>query len=244
MPLKMRSMIWVCLLLSVSIFLFSCEPEEEVNEETAEPENAAPQVDVELPAPEPSEEGTFEDLLYHRQSRRDFVEEELPLEDLSQIAWSSAGVGVDGTTGATRTAPSAGATDPMEVFIVAGEVDGMEPGIYHYDYTSHELDLVKEGDYRAELSSAALGQEFVEDGAASIVMAAKYERTKSRYGERGERYVHMEVGHMAQNVYLQVEALDSLGTVAIGAFDDDDVAAILETDYEPLMIMPVGKVTQ
>jgi SagB-type dehydrogenase family enzyme len=91
------------------------------------------------------------------------------------------------------------------------------------------------------LARAALGQEWIEDGAIVLTFAAVYERTTQKYGARGRQYVHMELGHAAQNVYLQAEALD-LGTVAIGAFDEGEVRRVtgMANDEVPLYLMPVG----
>lgn len=138
-----------------------------------------------------------------------------------------------------RSAPSAGATYPFKVYVVVGNVGGLEPGIYHYDPSTHSLSIIKAGDFRAELQSAALDQEWVGDAPVDIILVAFYERTANVYGERGIRYVHMEAGHIGQNLYLQATAL-GLGTVAVGAFHDDRVAAILETEGAPLYIFPVG----
>ncbi|MDD4985071.1 MAG: SagB/ThcOx family dehydrogenase [Dehalococcoidales bacterium] len=116
-------------------------------------------------------------------------------------------------------------------------------GIYRYEPSGHTLTTVVTGDMRAELSSAALGQDCVRDGAINIVLTGIYERTTQRYGERGIRYTHMEAGHAAQNVYLQATALNFLGTVVVGAFHDDLVREILgiEEKEQPLYIIPVGR---
>jgi SagB-type dehydrogenase family enzyme len=142
-----------------------------------------------------------------------------------------------------RTAPSAGAFYPLEVYVVAGNIDSIPPGIYKYRPQGHELEKVVEGDMCAKLCAAALDQGFIEDGAAVLVFAAVYERTIRNYGERGVRYVHMKVGHAAQNVYLQAVSL-GLGTVVVGAFDDDGVERLLQMqdDERALCIMPAGKV--
>ena len=122
-----------------------------------------------------------------------------------------------------------------------GNVRGLSPGIYLYNPQRHSLGLIKPGDYRSDLEKAALDQDWVGDAAVDIVLVAFYERTVKVYGERGYRYVHMEAGHIGQNSYLQATAL-SLGTVAVGAFDDGRVAEILGTEGAPLYIFPVGRV--
>jgi SagB-type dehydrogenase family enzyme len=125
--------------------------------------------------------------------------------------------------------------------VAVGRADALPSGIYRYRPERHELRLVKEGDRRRELGAAALGQDFVTDGAVVIALSAVYARTTELYGERGVRYVHMEAGHAAQNVWLEATAI-GLGTVAVGAFDDGAVkqALSLARDEQPLCLMPVG----
>ena len=125
---------------------------------------------------------------------------------------------------------------------MVGEVDNLGAGIYKYQPQEHALVRVGDSDVRSELTSAALGQAYVERGAIDIVIAAVYERTTRKYGDRGVRYVHMEAGHAAQNIYLEAVVL-GLGTVTIGAFSDERVKDILgmpESEV-PLYIMPVGR---
>ena len=142
-----------------------------------------------------------------------------------------------------RASPSAGATYPLEIYVVVGNngVKGLAPGVYRYQPHSHSLVLVKKGDVREELYSACLNQEWIRDAPVVLVIAADYERTTRVYGERGIRYVHMEVGHVGQNIYLEATAL-GLGTVAVGAFYDDEVRVIIGApeNHHPLYVMPVG----
>ncbi len=194
---------------------------------------------VALPAPRHEGQLSVEAALLRRRSVRDFEASGLTLTELSQLLWA-----VQGVTDASgyRTAPSAGALYPLEVYVVVGTVEAMLPGIYKYDIPAHGLRGLSEGDRRRDLSRAALGQSWIEDAAAALVIAGVYKRTTRKYGERGVRYVHMEVGHAAQNVYLQAEALQ-LGTTMVGAFEDEDVTAVvgLDADEAPLCILPVGR---
>jgi len=114
--------------------------------------------------------------------------------------------------------------------------------VYKYNPEGHELVKVRDGDVREQLAVATLGQTCVKEGTISIVIAAVYERTTGKYGERGVRYVHMEAGHTAQNIYLQATALD-LGMVTVGAFHDDQVKDIvgLSGNESPLYVIPVGR---
>ena len=182
------------------------------------------------------------EAISRRKSIRYFANQSLSQSQLSQILWATQGT-ADSPWG-RRTVPSAGATYPLEVFIVCGGngVEEIGDGIYHYNIDNHSLTRHHQGDVRLELARAALDQEFIYQAPLDIVICAEYERTLQRYGARGERYVHMEVGHAGQNIYLQATAL-GLATVAIGAFHDEQVREILRLDKQtkPLYIMPLGR---
>jgi len=198
-----------------------------------------------LPAPQLDGAMSVEAALTSRRSRRNFRDEALSSQQLSQLLWAAYGVTLPDDNpnlrGGLRTTPSAGATYPLEIYAVVGLVDGIAPGVYRYLPAEHKLVRIVEGDVRAELSVAAVGQRMVREAPVSIFYSAVFERTTSTYGERGIMYVYMEVGHSAQNVYLQAEAM-GLGTCAIGAMIDDDVRELLNLpdDEVPLYLMPVG----
>ncbi|MEA3459135.1 MAG: SagB/ThcOx family dehydrogenase [Chloroflexota bacterium] len=194
---------------------------------------------IKLPQPRYDSDVSIEETLLKRRSVRDYTGELLTLEEVSQLLWAAQGITADW---GGRTAPSAGATYPLETYLVVGDVEGLEEGVYKYNPHRHELCKVLDGDKRVELARAALEQDWVKEGAVDIVLTAVYERTTVRYGQRGTRYVHMEAGHAAQNVYLQAVALN-LGTVVVGAFYDDQVKKVLRLPKEehPLYIIPVGK---
>ncbi len=192
---------------------------------------------IELPSPRLDGELTLEEAIFERRSVREFANIPLNLEQISQLLWAAQGI-TDSWRN-FRSAPSAGALYPMEIFLVVGDVEDLEAGIYHYNPDEHSLDKMKEGDIRGDLSRAALGQRAVDQAPVNLIIAAEFGRTTGRYGTRGERYVYIEAGHIGQNIYLQAVAL-GLGTVAIGAFHDDDVAELLEIDFDPLYIFPVG----
>jgi SagB-type dehydrogenase family enzyme len=170
------------------------------------------------------------------------------IEEISQILWAAGGISEDREGFRRgreyRTAPSAGATYPLEVYLLAGNITGIDPGVYRYRPSGHLLTRITGRDLKAQLASAALDQEMIEAAAACLFFSAVYSRSTGVYGQRGfERYVCMDLGHAAQNVYLQAEALH-LGTCAIGAFNDHAVARLMQLpDNEtPLYIMPVGRV--
>jgi len=192
-----------------------------------------------LPIPLYDSQTSVEEALLERRSVRNYVDEPLTLAEVSQLLWAAQGIT---SSSGGRTAPSAGALYPLEVYLLAGEISHLPAGIYHYAPGEHTLTLTIEGDQRQALYEAALSQSAVKDAAAIIIITAVYERTMVKYGERGKQYVHMEVGCAAQNIYLQAVALD-LGTVFIGAFHDDQVKRLLRLgeDEIPLGIMPVGR---
>lgn len=191
---------------------------------------------VRLPAPDTIGVVSVERALGSRRSVRSFGPESLSLSQLGQLLWAAQG---NSAKPGGRTAPSAGATYPLEVFVASGRVRGLGSGLYRYDGNSHTLRRLGTKDLRRELGSAAYGQKWVVDAAAVVVLAADYSRTTSRYGERGRRYVHMEAGHVGQNVHLQCAAL-GLGTVMVGAFDDREAKRLIGGRFDPLYLMPVG----
>jgi SagB-type dehydrogenase family enzyme len=194
---------------------------------------------VQLPDPDRTGRVPLERAINDRRSIRSYQETELTLAQAGQLLWSAQGIT---DPSGLRAVPSAGALYPMELYLVAGQVEGLAEGVYRYLPENHSLELHLEGDQRKTLCAAALGQECVQKAPAVILMTAIYERTTGKYGSRGEQYVHMEIGAAAQNVYLQATALD-LGTVFIGAFHDDQVQQImrLPAGEIPLCIMPVGR---
>jgi SagB-type dehydrogenase family enzyme len=195
---------------------------------------------ITLPEPNCDGEISIENAILNRRSIRDYLNEPLILTDVSQLLWAAQGIT---ESGGYRAAPSGGALYPLEVYLVAGNVMNLLKGIYRYRPLGHEMIKVADGDMRNELASAALEQGCIRRGAVSIVVSAVYERMTRKYGQRGLQYVHMEVGHAAQNIYLQAISLN-LGTVVVGAFYDDEVKTVLKMPEEehPLCIMPVGRI--
>lgn len=195
---------------------------------------------ISLPQPTSNGKITVEEAIRLRRSSRDFKSTPISLSELSQLLFSAQGIT---SKEGLLACPSAGATYPLRLYVVAGEVEGINPGVYQYLPKGHTLKPHLYRDIRKDLSRAALSQDFVEDAPLSIVIVADFNRTTSRYGQRGIRYVHMEVGHVGGNLYLQAVSL-GLGTVAVGAFMDNDVKRLLalEENLEPLYIMPFGRV--
>jgi len=194
---------------------------------------------IALPEPVYESDTSIEEALLARRSIRNYREGALTLQELGQLLWAAQGIT---DPSGKRTAPSAGALYPLEVYIVVGNVEGLDAGVYKYRPETHDLVKTLDGDRRKDLTRVALNQEYITQGAVDIIITAVYERVTRKYGDRGVMYTHMEAGHAAQNICLQVVPLN-LGTVTIGAFENDGVRRVLELpiDEEPLYIMPVGR---
>jgi SagB-type dehydrogenase family enzyme len=193
--------------------------------------------------PEPNYKGivSVEEAIQQRRSERNFTGRALTMDQLSQMTWCAQGV--TDAAGRKRSAPSAGATYPLDLYVVVGEKTcaDLAAGVYRYLPGEHAIILHLAGDRRKPLAAAALGQDFIARAPLSLVLTANYLRTTGRYGKRGARYVYMEAGHVGENVHLQAKAM-GLGTCMVGAFDDSEVSSTLSlpAEHEPLYIMPVG----
>jgi len=204
-----------------------------------------------LPNPNVSGDVSIEEVLNARRSVRQYADSSLSINEISQLLWAAYGVtksyeSPTSLRGGLKTSPSAGALYPLELYLVAWNIDQLENGIYKYFSEDHSLKLVMSGDKRDELSTAAWDQSWLRDAAGAIVYSAVFSRTTDKYGERGkDRYVCMDVGHSAQNVYLQGVAL-RIGTCAIGAFNDNKLKELINMpeDETPLYIMPIGKMVK
>jgi len=197
------------------------------------------QMSKSIALPEPAKTGSMslEEALSLRRSRRDLAPGPVTLQQVSQILWAAQGITAKGKY---RTAPSAGALYPIEIYLAAENVDALEPGLYHYTPQGHSLTLHAKGSLANKIAQAALGQGSLTRASATVIITAVMERTSKKYGERTDRYVAEEVGAIAQNIYLQVESL-GLATVLIGAFSDDEVQDAIGISETPLAIMPVGR---
>jgi len=191
---------------------------------------------VELPAPRREGEMSLEEALDSRRSRREFAAGALSEEERAQLLWAAQGLRSDERG---RTAPSAGALYPLEVYWVDAD------GVFHYLVEEHALERLAEGDRRRNLAAAALGQKSVAGAPAIIIITGVVARTAEKYTERAERYVWLEAGHAAQNVLLQATAL-GLAAVPVGAFGDGRVRAALNlpAGCAPLYIIPVGRAAE
>jgi len=200
---------------------------------------AQPSENVALPEPSVTGSTSLEQLLAQRRSIRDYQTTALELAEIGQLLWAAQGIThLQGL----RAAPSAGALYPLELYVVTGRIEGLAQGVYHYAPRHHQLMKTSDADLRDALTRAAMSQDWIKHAPAVIVFTADHERTTRKYGKRGKRYVHIEVGHAAQNLFLQSESL-GLATVVVGAFNDDEVARVLRlpADLQALLLMPVGR---
>ena len=201
--------------------------------QSARPALAPGAGEIHLPPPRVSGQVSVEEALARRRSVRDFAPRELTMEQVGQLAWAAQGI--THRERGLRTAPSAGALYPLELYLAKRD------GLFRYVPDGHRLLQCSKEDLRGRLSQAALGQSSVRAAPLDLVITAVYERTRVKYGARAERYVHLEAGHVGENIHLQAVAL-GLGSVSVGAFDDGEVARVLGLPPEerPLYIIPVG----
>jgi SagB-type dehydrogenase family enzyme len=201
---------------------------------------------AEISLPTPSLEGTVsvEEALRARRTHRSFDSQDLTLKQLSQILW--AGYGVTDKKGyrrARKTAPSAGGLYPMDVYVVVGKgsVKNLAPGVYHFLPEDHKMQLIKNEDLRDAVANGSLRQTWMARAPIMIVITGEYGRSTVKYGQQGVTYTHIEAGCVAQNIFLQVEAM-GLKAGIVGAFDNKQIikASGIPADHDPLLIMPVG----
>jgi len=185
---------------------------------------------IPLSDPDMKSKANLWQLLQHRRSRREYTtKRNLKQNLLSALLWATQGVTAKYGEFLFRTAPSAGGLYPVETYLFLRAVEGLEPGIYHFRTHVFDLELLKKGDYSMELTDAALGQTIVRDAQVTFIWSAVVERSKWKYRQRAYRYIYLDAGHIAQNLYLAAEAL-GLGACAIGALFDDSVNDIIGID--------------
>ncbi|MBI5779740.1 MAG: SagB/ThcOx family dehydrogenase [Planctomycetes bacterium] len=191
--------------------------------------------EITLPAAKATGQMPLEEAIQKRKSVRKYSTKELTLEQVAQILWAANGANPRTKNFIARNVPSAGGIFPMTVYLLN------KNGIYRYQPLTHSLALVKEGDARKELCEAAFGQGFIKQVPVDLVITADVAKCAQRYGERAQRYTDIEAGHIGQNVSLQAVSL-GLGTVMIGAFNDEAVKDVLALpdNESPLYIIPVG----
>jgi SagB-type dehydrogenase family enzyme len=230
---KFAKFIFIIIVLFTIIFIDSaCNVLPEEYEEKEKTEIAEAEEVIYLPEPKTVGEMSLEETIKKRRSVRSFYDKELNLEQISQILWAAQGITDEK---GYRSAPSAGALYPLEVYVVKKD------GVFHYIPDGHKMEIILEGDIRKKLKEICLGQQWVEDAPVDIIITGIYKRTTIKYGDRGIRYVYLEAGTACQNILLQAVSL-GLGAVPVGAFRDNQIQEILNLSKEetPLFVIPIG----
>ena len=184
---------------------------------------------IKLPTPGSTSVLTLDEVLRQRKSVRVFAKKPLSLEQMSYLLWASNGVQRIERGHEFRTVPSAGALYPVETYLVVHNVEGLASGVYHYAIREHALEEIKIGDFRREITLAALGQRVCADAAVVFVWTAIFNRSKCKYRQRAYRYVYLDAGHIGHSLALSAVSL-GLGSCQVGALFDDDVNQILDVD--------------
>ncbi len=235
--LSIKILVGLITLLIVALLFYSLIPQSYKEEKNIEGE------EIILPQPKKSSQTSIEEALLKRRSVREYQKETLNLEEVSQLLWAAQGI-TDPKTD-KRTAPSAGALYPLKAYVM-GQIKGLSIGIYQYNPHRHSLIKFGDKDLKKEIAEAAYGQKWIEEAPVNFILTGNYGIIAQKYGqEKAPRYTQMEVGHVAQNIYLQAVSLN-LGTVSVGGFDIEKVKEILRLppEEEPLYIMPVGKLSE
>mgnify|MGYP001194365724 FL=1 len=195
-------------------------------EETAEP--ASSQI-ISLPAPSLETEPNFWKVLQQRRSIRDYTPAPLALKELSNLLWATQGLTEKAFSPWYRTVPSAGALHPIDTYLVIHRVEGLDPGIYFLNVTDFSLEMKNKGDFSLQIAQAALDQDIAREAAVVFVWVAVIHRSRQKYRQRAYRYIYLDCGHIAQNLYLAATAM-GLGCCGIAAFFDDEVNNLIEVD--------------
>ncbi|OGS21809.1 MAG: hypothetical protein A2252_06535 [Elusimicrobia bacterium RIFOXYA2_FULL_39_19] len=188
---------------------------------------------ISLPLPVLKSSTSLEECILKRRSVRQFKNKDLTLEQISQLLW--AGQGITDTKNKLKSAPSAGALYPIDLYVVTSK------GVFSYTADGHKIARTLRADLRQGLSNACQGQTFIAEAGITIIITATLSKTTWRYGEKGIRFASLEAGHVAQNILLQAVPL-KLNAIPVGQFNDKEVKALLElpTEQLPIYIIPIG----
>lgn len=206
------------------------------------PGPGAPKI-IPLPPPSLSDGPTLWEALEKRRSIRDYRPEPLSLEELSNLLWATQGITEKAFGPWYRTAPSAGALHPIDTYLVVNRVEGLDPGVYFFNVVEFSLVLKRTGDFAAPIAQAALNQDMGRTAAVVFVWVAVIQRSRQKYRQRAYRYIYLDCGHIAQNLYLAATALD-LGCCSVAAIFDDEVNDLVGADGQEetaIYLAMVGK---
>ena len=189
----------------------------------------SPSRKISLPSPTLDGGPSLWKALRDRRSIREYSSLPLSLKDLSNLLWATQGITEKAFAPWYRTAPSAGALHPIDTYLIINRVEGMEPGIYFFDVVEFSLTLKRAGDFSGPTAQAALNQEIAQAAAVVFVWVAVIRRSRQKYRQRAYRYIYLDCGHIAQNLYLAATAL-GLGCCGIAAIFDDEVNDLVGVD--------------
>jgi SagB-type dehydrogenase family enzyme len=185
---------------------------------------------VTLPSPTPLDSADIWEVFADRRSVRDYSSDRiLPLPLLSSLLFATQGITRREGGFGLRAAPSAGALYPIETYLLARAVEDLEEGFYHFRPHMFDLEFIRPGKFSRALAQAALEQGMVADAQVTFVWSAVVARSRWKYRQRAYRYIYIDAGHIAQNLYLAGTAA-GLGVCAIGAFFDDLVNSLIGLD--------------
>jgi SagB-type dehydrogenase family enzyme len=189
-----------------------------------------PLLRISLPAPVFEGDPDIWAALKRRRSVRDFnAAKTMAIGAASTLLWATQGLTDRYGQTFFRTAPSAGGLYPVETYLHVRAIENLDPGVYHFRPHKFDLELMKRGDASRYLAQAALGQTMFLTAQLTFIWSAVIARAKWKYRQRTYRYVYLDAGHIAENLYLAAEAL-GIGACAVGAFYDDQVNSLLGLD--------------
>jgi SagB-type dehydrogenase family enzyme len=204
-------------------------------------------VKIELPYQELGNSFSLESALNQRETKREYLNTPISLTNLSRLLFAAQGRRGNGTK---LLAPSAQEQYPLSTFVIANRINDIEAGLYQYENTSHSIVELEKGAFSERLEDAALGdQPWIGNAAAIVILAGNIHSMNKHFSKqpplnmRGERYNYIEVGAVAQNMYLQGTALN-IGMVLVGGFNNEKVKTILtlSQELEPAALLCIGNV--
>jgi SagB-type dehydrogenase family enzyme len=182
-----------------------------------------------------------------RASSRDMEPCPLSLSKVATILHYAYGVTRDNTNTSLsrplRAVPSGGALYPLEMFFHTAYVEGLRPGLYHYNPCKRHLRFLNEVNETNSISKSLLQPELAHGASIMVFITAVFERSVFKYQDRGYRYILLEAGHAAQNINLVATAL-GLECVNIGGFFDREVDEFLDLDgvtHSTIYMIAVGR---
>ena len=207
------------------------------------PHPSEPVIDLPNPKTVTLEEVSLRKAIDDRKSEREFIDDQsITLDALSYLLWATQGVKEADRMDAFKTVPSAGARHPLETFLLIQRVDGLNIGLYRYIGPSHQLQNLQAGDdVNHNLASTCLQPELIQNSAVTFIWTAVAYRMTWRYGDRGYRYIHLEAGHVGQNLYLASQMV-GCGICTTAAFNDDDLNRTLRIDGKDHFAVYIGAI--